>query len=113
MSKENSEPLVYRRAYQLTLIICRFVKDISPNYKNSIGAILQREVLIFIRDVYRIRASDDKKQAILQSISGLYFMRTTISLLLDLNAMKLETNVLINEHIENSLSQLLAWQKNS
>ncbi|MCF7820614.1 MAG: hypothetical protein K9M44_04060 [Candidatus Pacebacteria bacterium] len=112
MSKDNSEPLVYRRAYELVLIICRFVKDLSPNYRNSIGLILQKEALNFIHSVYNIRASEDKKLAILKSTSSLYFMRTIVSLLLDLNAMKLETNVLINEHLEKSLSQLSAWQKN-
>ncbi len=35
MSEKYKEPLVYRRAYELTLVICRYVKDMK-SFKGSI-----------------------------------------------------------------------------
>ncbi len=29
MSEKHKEPLIYRRSYELTLIICRLIKDIK------------------------------------------------------------------------------------
>lgn len=37
MSQEHKEPLVYRSSYQLTLLLCRYVKDMNQDYKLSIG----------------------------------------------------------------------------
>ncbi len=111
MSEKHKEPLIYRRSYELTLIICRFVKDMKTEYKTSLGLLLQKEALEFIQAVYRINDSDDKVFSIGLVINKLYFLRTQARLLLDLGAMNLETNILINDNLENSLTQLIAWQK--
>lgn len=112
MSQEHKEPLVYRSSYQLTLLLCRYVKDMNQDYKLSIGLVFQKEALEFLHSVYRVNDQDDKEKAIKEVISKLYFLRTNARLLLDLGAMKLETNTLINDHLENVLSQLIAWRKN-
>ncbi len=112
MSEKYKEPLVYRRAYELTLVICRYVKDMKSDYKMSLGFLLQKEALEFIHSVYLINDSDNKQVATKVVINRLYFLRSNIRLLLDLGGMKLETNVLINDCLENTLAQLLAWQKN-
>jgi len=110
MSKQQ-EPLVYRRAYELTLIICRYVKDMKAEYKMSLGFLLQKETLEFVHAVYGINDSEDKVKAIGLVLNKLYFLRTNVRLLLDLGAMNLETNVLINDSLEKSLEQLKAWQQ--
>jgi|GEM_PF-1747355 len=108
------EPPVYRAAYELTLAVCRFVKDCHPDYKTTLGLILQQDVLRLEASLYQINDSEDnetKRRAIQKALDACYQVRMLIRLLIDLGVMKIETNISLNLKIEETSRQLAGWKK--
>ena len=107
----NLEPPIYRATYELTIAISRFVADCHEKYKPTLGLLLQTEVLKLEATVYRINESENKILAIQRAIDSCYFVRMIVRLFLDLSMMKLETNVLLNNDIDECAKQLAGWKK--
>jgi len=105
------EPPVYRAAYDLTLAASRFVKDCHPDYKNTLGLLLQKQVLEMEEAVYRANDDQDKAAVLQRALDGCHFVRMIVRLLLDLNLMKLETNVALNLKIDEVARQLAGWKR--
>lgn len=107
----NLEPPIYRATYELTIACSRFVADCHEKYKSTLGLLLQTEVLKLEATVFRINESENKILAIQRAIDSCYFVRMIVRLFLDLSIMKLETNVLLNNDIDECAKQLAGWKK--
>ena len=107
----NQEPPIYRSAYELTLSISRFVKDCHASYKLTLGHLLQKEVLQMEATIYHANDQADKALALQTALDSCYFIRIIVRLFLDLNIMKLETNIDLNLKIDETARQLAGWKK--
>ncbi len=108
---QQQEPPIYRMSYELTISISRFLKDCHQDYKLTLGYLLQKEVLIMQDLIYKISYSQDQLLAMKKALSSCYFLRTILRLFLDLNIMRLETNLLFNTKLEDLIKQLESWKK--
>ncbi len=114
MQIDSHEPPVYRAAYELTLAVCRFVKDCHADYRDNLGRLLQQEVLSLEATLYHISDSENneaKARAIQKALDSCYQVRMVIRLFLDLNQMKIETNIMLNLKIEETAKQLAGWKR--
>ncbi|MFA5024680.1 MAG: four helix bundle protein [Patescibacteria group bacterium] len=114
MHIDTHEPPVYRAAYELTIAVCRFVKDCHPDYKNTLGLLLQQEALRLEAELYRVNEAENNEQkvkAIQKVLDACYQTRMIIRLLIDLGIMKVETNIALNLKIEETAKQLAGWKK--
>lgn len=107
----DQEPPVYRAAYELTIAVCRYVKDCDKSYQGTIGLLLQSEVLNLELALYHANDAGDKIASIQKALDSCYAVRMMVRLLLDLGAMKLETSILVNMKIEEVGRQLGGWKK--
>lgn len=108
---DNQEPPVYRAAYELTIVVCRFVKDCDKDYKLTLGLLMQSEVLTMELALYHVNDGDNKSGCIQTALDSCYAVRMIVRLLLDLGIMKLETSVALNIKIEEVARQLGGWKK--
>lgn len=108
---ENQEPPVYRAAYELTIAVCRYVKDCDEKYKGSLGLLLQTKVLEMEMALYHVNDGENKLGFIQKALDSCYAVRMLTRLLLDLGAIKLETSILLNMKIEEVGRQLGGWKK--
>jgi len=108
---DYQEPPVYRAAYELTLAICRLVKDCPKDYKDNLGRQLQEEALKLETIIYRVNDSENKAVSLQAALASCYLIRMIIRLFLDLGQMKIETNISLNLKIEEVAKQLAGWKK--
>lgn len=105
------EPPVYRASYELAIAVLRFSADLPEKYQTNFALLLETKVIEILDVLYRINTQDDKAKAIEIALARTYFLRTSFSLFLDLRVMKVETNVALNNLLEEVLKQLLGWRK--
>ena len=108
---DNHEPPIYRAAYDLALGLSRYVKDCHPDYKSTLGLLLQQEVLRLEATIYHINDSDNKIKALQLALDSCYFIRMILRLALDLALLKIETSVILNLKIDEVARQLGGWKK--
>lgn len=111
---QYQEPPIYRAAYDLCLSTIRFVKDCHPDYKTTIGALLQKEALDLLMNVYRVNEAEtpiEKVNTIKGALNCCYTVRVISRLLLDLGIIKLETSINLDNKIEETAKQLSGWKK--
>jgi hypothetical protein len=108
---DNQEPPVYRAAYELTIDVCRYVKDCDKSYQGTIGLLLQKEVMNMELALYHANDAENKIASIQRALDSCYAVRMIIRLLLDLGVMKLETSISINLKIEEVARQMGGWKK--
>lgn len=106
----DQEPPVYRAAYELTIDVCRYVKDCKEDYKGTLGLLMQTEVLNMEMALYHVN-DGEKLDLIQKALDSCYAIRMIARLLLDLGVMKLETSIAINLKIEEVARQLGGWKK--
>ena len=110
-SMDNHEPPVYRASYELTLAIVRFVKDCNPDYKMTLGAKLQSEVLNMSAVVHHINEHSEKREYIQKALNHCFYIRMILRLMLDTSIIKLDTSVALNLKIDEVAKQLSGWKK--
>ena len=107
----NQEPPIYRATYELTVAITRFLKFCPNDYKPTLGMLLQTEILKMEAVVFHVNDSENKRNSIQKALDSCYFVRMIIRLFLDLAIMKLETNIALNNYIDECAKQLAGWKK--
>jgi hypothetical protein len=107
----HQEPPVYRAAYDLTIAVCRYVKDCQEQYKGTIGLLMQSETMAMELALYHINDEGDKLKNIQTALDSCYAIRLAARLLLDLGVMKLETSISLNMKIEEVARQLCGWKR--
>jgi hypothetical protein len=111
---QYQEPPIYRAAYDLCLSVIRFVKDCHPDYKATMGVLLQKEALDLLMNVYRVNEAEtvvQKVNTIKAALNRCYTVRVVNRLLLDLGVIKLETSISLDNKIEEAAKQLSGWKK--
>ncbi len=110
MGRYNELP-VYKASYDLLLEIFRFTKNISKEFKYTVGESLKKETTKLITLIYRANSKKDKYDVIQEARERIEIIRLFIRLMKDLKQISLKRFVLVNKQIENVSKQLTGWQK--
>ncbi len=105
------EPPIYKAAYEFTLAATRFVRDCDRAYKLTLGHLLQSKTLSMQTAIYEINEVDNKVLALQIALDRAYYLKMILRLFLDLNLMKLETNLNLHGLLEEVIKQLQGWKK--
>ncbi len=108
---DDREPPIYKASYELTLAITRFVRDCDPGYKMTLGQTLQNRVMLLQAAIYQVNEKLDKILAIQMALNQAYFIKMLLRIFLDMNLMKLETNIILHGLLEDATKQLQGWKK--
>jgi len=108
---DTREPPLYKVAYEFTLAATRFVRDCHPAYKLTLGHSLQEKTLAMQTVIYQINERDNKVLALQTALDRAYFIKMLLRLFLDMNLMKLETNITLHGLLEDVTKQLHGWKK--
>ena len=110
MGRYNELP-VYKASYDLLLEIFHFTKNISKEFKYTVGESLKKETTKLITLIYRANSKKDKYDVIQEARERIEIIRLFIRLMKDLKQISLKRFVLVNKQIENVSKQLTGWQK--
>jgi|TARA_B100000959_G_scaffold129935_1_gene136351 hypothetical protein len=110
MGRYNELP-VYKASYDLLLEIFRFTKNISKEFKYTVGESLKKETTKLITLIYRANSKKDKYDVIQEARERIEIIRLFIRLMKDLKQISIKRFVLVNKQIENVSKQLTGWQK--
>ena len=110
MGRYNEFP-VYKASYDLLLEIFRFTKNISKEFKYTVGESLKKETTKLITLIYRANSKKDKYDVIQEARERIEIIRLFIRLMKDLKQISIKRFVLVNKQIENVSKQLTGWQK--
>jgi len=110
MAKYDELP-VYKASYDLLLVIFRFTKDFTKEYKYTVGESLKKETLELITFIYRANSKKDKLETLQLAREKIEVIRLFVRLMKDLHQISLQKFVQINKQIENVSKQLTGWQK--
>jgi hypothetical protein len=75
---------VYKDVYSLILILYRYTKEFSREYKYTIGQDLKRDALVSVRGVYRVNKASDKAEHFVQLLDDFELIKFQIRLCGDL-----------------------------
>jgi len=95
----------------LLLEIFRFTKNISKEFKYTVGESLKKETTKLITLIYRANSKKDKYDVIQEARERIEIIRLFIRLMKDLKQISIKRFVLVNKQIENVSKQLTGWQK--
>ncbi len=113
-TQENNEIPLYKSCYDLLLFTLKMVKDVSREYRFSIGDLIRKESMYLIKQVCeanKITNKEKKKEILEKSKSNTETIIFLCRALFELKEISLKkyTNVsLITEDISR---QLAAWHK--
>ncbi len=105
---------VYKVSYELLLYGFKLIKNITREYKYTIGEKLKNEITDLLMNVYRadkIRLRATKLNKVETAIENIEVIRLLFRLLYDLHEINLKEHVKVNVDIENVRRQLMGWQK--
>lgn len=102
---------IYKATYDLVLIIFRFSKNFSKEYKYTIGESIKKEAIEAVTNIYRANSNIDKKPHLEKARENIEVLRIYIRLLKDLHQISTKQLVYVNGYIENISKQLTGWYK--
>jgi len=102
---------VFKASYDLLLEVFLTVKNLTKEYKYTLGERLKEEVLELIIGIYRTNSRKDKLHMIRQAREEVEVIRLLVRLLFDLKQITLKRMVAVNERIELVSKQLAGWHK--
>ena len=102
---------IYKATYDLVLIVFRFVKNFSKEYKYTIGESIKKETIEAITNIYRANITENKAEYLTKAKENIELIRLYIRLLKDLRQINVKQLVYVNGYIENISKQLAGWQK--
>ena len=88
-----------------------FTKNISKEFKYTVGESLKNETTKLITLIYRANSKKDKYDVIQEARERIEIIRLFIRLMKDLKQISIKRFVLVNKQIENVSKQLTGWQK--
>ncbi len=101
---------VHKASYELLLEIFIFSKDLSREYKYTIGQDLKKDTIDLLVGIYRANRVYDKKEIIGEAREKLEMIRLYVRILHDLKEIGIKKFTHINLKIENVSKQLTGWQ---
>lgn len=113
-SLKKIELPVYKASYELLLYSFKLIKNLTREYKYTIGEKIKNEMMDLLMNVYRankINNKEDKLKKVESAIENIEVIRLLFRLLHDLHEINMEEYVKINVDIENVRRQLFGWRK--
>ena len=104
---------VYKASYDLLLIIFRFTKDFSKEYKYTIGETMKKEGIDLLLLIYKANSVKDRVDLLQSAREKLEAVRLLVRIMKDLHQISIRKFIHINEQIETVSKQLTGWQKSS
>jgi hypothetical protein len=101
---------VYKASYDLLLEIFIFSKELSREYKYTVGQDLKKEVIGLLVGIYQANRVHEKEKIIQETREKLVIIRLYIRILKDLKEINIKKFAYINLKIENVSRQLAGWQ---
>ena len=101
---------VYKTSYDLLLLIFTFLKNMTKEYKYTIGEKLKNETMELITNIYRANSVLKKENYIEKARENIEVIRLYIRLTKDLKQLSVVKFIEINENIEFISKQLSHWQ---
>ena len=102
---------VYKKTYDLLLVLLDLSSDLSKTYKYTLGERIQSESIELIVNIYKANSSMEKLQFISKSREHIEIIRLMIRILHDVKQISLKRMIFINTIIEDISKQLVGWQK--
>ncbi len=102
---------VYKKTYDLLLVLLDLSSNLSKTYKYTLGERIQLEAIETIVNIYKANASIEKLQFISKSREHIEIIRLMIRILHDTKQISLKRMIFINNIIEEISKQLVGWQK--
>ncbi len=100
---------VYKAAYDLLQDITMLRKQMSREYKYTLGEKLMNETVEMIISIFRANVSRIKKELIMKSREHIEIIRLLMRLLKDLKQLSLKRFIAVNLKIECVSKQLTGW----
>ncbi len=110
MSTYDNLP-VYKTSYDLLVALFQFTKNMSREYKYTLGESIKNEAITMIIAIYKANSSYSKYDLIQSAREHAEVIRLLLRLLKDLRQISLQKFVRLNEFIESVSKQLCAWQR--
>ena len=110
MALYNELP-VFKACYDLLIEVYRFTKDLTREYKYTIGEKLKNETMELTMHIYRANSTNEKHKVLQSGREKVEEIRIYVRLLHDLKQIKLKKFIHVSRYIENISKQLTAWQK--
>ncbi len=113
-SAKTIELPVYKVSYELLLYSFKLIKNLTREFKYTLGEKIKNEMIDLLMNVYRankIRSSNLKLKKVEVAIENIEVIRLLFRLLHDLHEISIEEHVKISVSIENVRRQLLGWKK--
>ena len=102
---------VYKDVYSLILLLYRYTKEFSREYKYTIGQDLKRDALVLVRGVYRVNKASDKAEHFVQLLDDFELIKFQIRLCGDLKLFTIKQQSVLIELCDIIGKQLTAWSK--
>ena len=104
---------VYKDAYQLMISLYGFTKNMSREYKYTLGERIKNESTDLILLIYQTNRenSQEKRDAINDAKIKVETIRLLVRMCHDLKLCKLRTFVNISEKVDTVSKQITAWSK--
>ncbi len=105
---------VYRSSYLLLLNSFKLIKNLSREYKYTIGEKLKNEIMDLLMNVYianKTKKALTKLEKIENTILNVEVIKLLFRLLFDLHEISLKEHVKVSVDIENVRRQLIGWER--
>ncbi|MDR0982703.1 MAG: four helix bundle protein [Culturomica sp.] len=102
---------VFKASYDLLLALFILVKNLTREYKYTIGEDMKKEVLETVKLIYVANTLRDKSEKIFEARQHLATFRIYLRLMMDMKQIGLKKFTHINLLVENVSKQLAGWQK--
>lgn len=100
---------VYKDVYKLILLLYRFTKEFSREYKYTIGQDMKRDALVLVRGVYRVNKAYDKAGHFIQLLDDFELVKFQIRLCVDLKLFTIKQQVELVKLTDSIGKQLNGW----
>src|SRR5690554_4638580 len=105
---------VYKESYELLLLSFKLIKDLTKEYKYTLGEKIKNEITDLLMNVYRankMKVKGLKLKQVNQAIEKIEVIMLLFKLLFDLKQINENKHVSISCKIENVRRQLIGWEK--
>ena len=102
---------VFKKSYDLLLLLISLSANLPKSYKYTLGERLQLEATEMIINIYKSNTAVDKQEHILKSREHLEAIRLLVRVLHDTKQINLRRMIFLNSLIEEISKQLVGWQK--
>jgi len=111
---QDIELPVYKSSYLLLLYSFKLIKNLTREYKYTIGEKLKNEMMNLLMNVYIANKTKKvlvKLEKIESAVLNIEVIKLLFRLLFDLHEINIKEHVKVSVDIENVRRQLIGWEK--